>query len=119
MANVLKDMLYLIYQKYPDSLRKLALLDTKFTIVTCNLPAGYVCRINHKRTLELPEEADNFYISLLPILSAAYKTRVMIESTNKIIKQNPVDIEADPNLCKAILPSTTGNFGWDFYLFEA
>lgn len=85
----------------------LVLVDTKFTIATCDSPAGYVCRINHKRTLELPEEADDICSALLPILTAVYKTRVMIENTNKIIRQNPVDIEVDPKQCKAILPSFT------------
>ncbi|RCH93616.1 hypothetical protein CU097_004521, partial [Rhizopus azygosporus] len=70
--------------KSPDSLRELALVgfllfDSKFTVVLCDSPAGYVCRINHKRTLDLPEEADDICNALLPILTAVYKSRVMFE----------------------------------------
>ncbi|KAL4206935.1 hypothetical protein AB4K20DRAFT_1870510 [Rhizopus microsporus] len=71
-------------KKSPDSLRELALVgfllfDSKFTVVLCDSPAGYVCRINHKRTLDLPEEADDICNALLPILTAVYKSRVMFE----------------------------------------
>ncbi|RCH82413.1 hypothetical protein CU098_005247, partial [Rhizopus stolonifer] len=73
------------------------LKETKFTIVLCDSPAGYVCHINHKRTLDLPEEADDICNALLPILTAVYKSRVMMEDTNKLVKQKPVDIDADPD----------------------
>ncbi|CEG67065.1 hypothetical protein RMATCC62417_03540 [Rhizopus microsporus] len=112
MAKVLKDMIYSLYQKSPDSLRELALVgfllfDTKFTIILCDSPAGYVCRINHKRTLDLPEEADDICNALLPVLTAVYKSRVMMKDTNKLVKQKPVDIDADLDQCKTILPSFT------------
>ncbi|RCH79731.1 hypothetical protein CU097_001568, partial [Rhizopus azygosporus] len=80
---------------------------TKFTIVLCDSPAGYVCRINHKRTLDLLEEADDICNALLPILTAVYKSRVMMEDTNKLVKQKPVDIDADLDQCKTIFPSFT------------
>ncbi|KAG1047914.1 hypothetical protein G6F43_009665 [Rhizopus delemar] len=113
MTKVLKDMIYSLYQKSPDSLRELALVgfllfDTNFTIVLCDSPAGYVCRINRKRTIDLPEEADDICNALLPILTAVYKSRVMMEGTNKLVKQKPVDIDADLEQCKTILPSFTG-----------
>ncbi|KAI9020885.1 hypothetical protein CLU79DRAFT_754224 [Phycomyces nitens] len=117
MAKVLKDMLFSLYQKSPDSLRQLALVgfllfDTKFTIVLCDSPAGYyVCRISHKRTLDLPEETDDICNVLLPILSAVYKSRVLMENTNKLVKQNPVDIDDNIDQCKTILPSFTSE-GW-------
>ncbi|KAG1459568.1 hypothetical protein G6F56_006135 [Rhizopus delemar] len=78
-----------------DSKMAKVLKDTKFTIVLCDSPAGYVCHINHKRTLDLPEEADDICNALLPILTAVYKSRVMMEDTNKLVKQKPVDIDAD------------------------
>ncbi|ORE11045.1 hypothetical protein BCV72DRAFT_198433 [Rhizopus microsporus var. microsporus] len=112
MAKVLKDMIYSLYQKSSDPLHELALVgfllfDTKFTIVLCDSPANYVCRINHKRTPDLPEAADDICNALLPILTAAYESRVMMEGTNRLVKQKPVDIDADLDQCKTILSSFT------------
>ncbi|KAI9483502.1 MAG: hypothetical protein EXX96DRAFT_594245 [Benjaminiella poitrasii] len=84
-------MIYSLYQKSPDSLH------TKFTIVLCDSSAGYACRIN----------SDDICNALLSILTAVYKSRVMMEDTNKLVKQKPADIDVDLDQCKTILPSFT------------
>ncbi|KAL4211723.1 hypothetical protein AB4K20DRAFT_1898487 [Rhizopus microsporus] len=57
MAKVLKDMMYSLYRAAPSSIRQFTLvgpllimmnflyLETKFTMVLCDSPAGYVTRI--------------------------------------------------------------------------
>ena len=80
------------------------LVDAKFTIATCDSPVGYVCGVYHKTIVELPEEAEDICSSLLPILAAVFKCRMMMESTNKLVGKNSVDIE-DPTPLKSILPS--------------
>ncbi|KAG1143665.1 hypothetical protein G6F37_009412 [Rhizopus arrhizus] len=110
MAKVLKDMAYSLYLKSPDALHELAfigflLFDTKITMMVCDSAAGYVCRSNHTKTVELPEEADDICNELLPILKAVHQSRLMMENTNKLVKQKPTDIDDDIDHYKTILPS--------------
>jgi hypothetical protein len=67
--------------------------------------AGYICRSNHTKTVELPKEADDICNKLLPILKAVYQSRLMMENTSKLVKQKPTDIDDDIDHYKTILPS--------------
>ncbi|KAI9478905.1 MAG: hypothetical protein EXX96DRAFT_572676 [Benjaminiella poitrasii] len=110
MARVLKDMLYSLYKKSPESLCGLTLVgfllfETKFTMVLYDAPAGYICRISHTKTTDLPEEADDICNELLPILEAVYRARLTMESTNKIIKQKAQYVDLDLEQYSEMFPS--------------
>ncbi|CEI92511.1 hypothetical protein RMCBS344292_06767 [Rhizopus microsporus] len=112
VAKVLKEMMCALYQKPPDALRELTLVgfllfDTKFTMILCDLSAGYVCPINHTKTIDLPEETDYICNELLSILKTLYQDRLMMESTNRLDKQKLVDTDVDLEQYKTILPSFT------------
>jgi hypothetical protein len=53
-------------------------MDIKFTVVLCDAPAGYVCRINHRCPVDLPEEARDIGNNLLLIMKAVYQARLMM-----------------------------------------
>ena len=56
-------------------------------MVLCDPPAGYVGRINHTKTADLPEEEDDICNELFPMLKAVYQARLMMENTNRLVKQ--------------------------------
>ncbi|ORE14323.1 hypothetical protein BCV71DRAFT_162799, partial [Rhizopus microsporus] len=119
MAKVLKEMICALYQKPPDALRELTLvgfllfyfyllpIDTKFTMLLCYLSTGYVCPINHTKTVDLPEDTDDICNEMLSVLKTVYQDRFMMESTNRLVKQKLVDINVDLEQYKTILPSFT------------
>ena len=74
-------------------------------MMVCDSAAGYVCRSNHTKTVGLLKEADDICNELLPILKAVYQSRLMMENTNKLVKQKPTDIDDDIDHYKTILPS--------------
>ncbi|KAG0739883.1 hypothetical protein G6F62_004640 [Rhizopus arrhizus] len=74
-------------------------------MMVCDSAAGYVCRSNHTKTVGLLKEADDICNELLPILKAVYQSRLMMENTNKLVKQKPTDIDDDIDQYKTILPS--------------
>ncbi|KAI7898516.1 uncharacterized protein BX663DRAFT_538445 [Cokeromyces recurvatus] len=100
MTKVLKEMMCALYKKLPDVLREITLVGfllfcTKFTMVLCDSPANYVCRINHTKTINLAEEADDICNEFLSMLKAVYQARLMMENTNRLIKQKPANIDDD------------------------
>ncbi|ORE11576.1 hypothetical protein BCV72DRAFT_246862 [Rhizopus microsporus var. microsporus] len=96
MSKVLKEMMCALHKKSPDALREstfvgFLLFDTKFTMILCDLPTSYVCRINHTKTVDLPKEA-NAICNELSILKAVYQI---------------MDVNIDLEQYKIILPSLT------------
>lgn len=43
------------------------------------------------------------------MLTAVYKARIMMEDTNELVKQKPVDIDVDNDNFKTIIPSFIGD----------
>ncbi|CEG72305.1 hypothetical protein RMATCC62417_07886 [Rhizopus microsporus] len=112
MVKVLKDILYNFYMKSLSALRDMTLVgfllfDTKFTMVLCDTPAGYVCRINHACPVDLPEAARDVGNELLPMLKAVYQARLPMERTNKLVKQKPAEVCIEIEERDDILPSFT------------
>ncbi|CAO3687004.1 unnamed protein product [Rhizopus stolonifer] len=98
MVKVLKDMLYRLYQSAPSTVRDLVLpgfllFETKFTLVVCDSPAGYVCRINKSSPLDLPADVDEMNNQLLSILRVVYQARLFMENSQKLVRQSPVVLD--------------------------
>ncbi|KAI8875758.1 hypothetical protein K501DRAFT_309788 [Backusella circina FSU 941] len=74
VVKVLKDMLYCLYKSAPGTVLEVTipgflLFETKFTIISSDSSAGHVYRINRMEPVDLPEETDEIYNQLLPILN--------------------------------------------------
>ncbi|RCH80320.1 hypothetical protein CU097_004622, partial [Rhizopus azygosporus] len=76
-------------------------------MLLCYLSTGYVCPINHTKTVDLPEDTDDICNEMLSVLKTVYQDRFMMESTNRLVKQKLVDINVDLEQYKTILPSFT------------
>ncbi|KAG2209189.1 hypothetical protein INT47_005481 [Mucor saturninus] len=92
MEKVLKDMMYSLYRAAPSLIRQLTLVgylmyETKFTMVLCDSPAGYVTRITTLSSIDLPEEVDDISNQLLAILKAVYHGRLVMEESNKLVRK--------------------------------
>ncbi|KAG1471986.1 hypothetical protein G6F56_001801 [Rhizopus delemar] len=98
MAKVLKDMMYSLYRAAPSSIRQFTLVgyllyETKFTMVLCDSPAGYVTRITPLSSINLPEEVDDISNQLLTILKSVYQARLIMEESNKLVRKEIADIK--------------------------
>ncbi|KAI8891006.1 hypothetical protein K501DRAFT_290094 [Backusella circina FSU 941] len=108
-------MTFSLYHKSPDTLHELVLIDfffyslvdTKFTILLYDSPASYVCRMDHTRTIDSPEEPDDLCNELLPILKAVYQSRLMMKSTSKLVKQKATDNDVNIDQYMSFLSSFT------------
>ncbi|KAI8376942.1 hypothetical protein BD560DRAFT_59636 [Blakeslea trispora] len=70
----------------------------------CDSPAGYVCRINHTNSVELPEDVEDVASELLPILEATYKARIIMEAASRATKAKKTVIDVDEEE-ESFLPS--------------
>lgn len=98
MLKVLKDMIYNLYKSAPTSLHGFTLIgflmfETKFTLVTCDIPMGYVTRVTPYKSIDLPEEADDVNNQLLSILKAVYRARLTMEQTNRKVRKEVVEVD--------------------------
>ncbi|CAO3614574.1 unnamed protein product [Mucor hiemalis] len=82
----------------PTSLQKFTLIgflvfETKFTLITCVIPMGYVTRVTPYKSIDLPEEADDLNNQLLSILKAVYRARLTMERTDRKVRKEVVEPE--------------------------
>lgn len=89
IPKVLKDMFVNLANSSPENLREIVtvgylLMETKFTLVTMESPAGAICRINHLYPLQFPNDPELITKQLLQILEVAYKSRLIIGRTRPI-----------------------------------
>lgn len=67
-------------------------LETKFTMVHCDSPAGYVTRITPFNSVDLPEEVDDISNQLLTILEIVYQARLTMEKSNKLVRKEVASV---------------------------
>lgn len=68
-------------------------LETKFTLVVCDWPAGYVCCINKSSPLDLPADVDEMNNQLISILRVVCQARLFRENSQKLVRQSPVVVD--------------------------
>lgn len=69
--------------------------ETRFSMVICDAPAGYITRVLRTTPLQLPEEQDDILNMFLPILKAAYQGRLLMEQTNLLVRRVPKEVKID------------------------
>lgn len=78
-------------------------VESKFSLVLCDSPTGYITRVNRTVPLFLPEEPNDINIKLLPMLKAVYQARLTMERTNELVRKYVPEVKVTSKNSRFIL----------------